>query len=258
MKRLLEDKNMTQAEFADYIGVGRPSITHIMTGRDKSSQTVVSNTLLHFPEINPMWLLKGEGEMYRENVERTVVERLVAEPEPKVVKEQPDQQAAVQKKAVPTEVQSTLFPEEEVADIQQPVVQSQVVSVPQQPVAAAPAQTVVAVQPQPVVPQQPQPVQASVTLPQQPVASVLAQTVAAAQPQPVVPQQPQSVVVPQPVAPVQPQSVVVPQSVAPVQPQPVQASVPEVKEVRREKKLKKIVFFYDDRSFEEFLPSSDE
>ena len=208
LKRLLEDKNMTQAEFADYIGVGRPSITHIMTGRDKSSQTVVSNTLLHFPEINPMWLLKGEGEMYRENVERTVVERLVAEPESKVVKEQPDQQVAVQKKAVPTEVQSTLFPEEEVADIQQPVVQPQVVSVPQRPVS-------------PVQPQ-------VVSVPQQPV-----------------PVQPQVVSMPQqPVSPVQPQVVSMPQQPVPVQ-----------QEVKREKKLKKIVFFYDDRSFEEFLPS---
>ena len=71
LKLLLQEMNLTQSEFADYIGVGRSSITHIMTGRDKSSQTVVSKTLLKFPEINPMWLLKGEGEMYRPHVERT-------------------------------------------------------------------------------------------------------------------------------------------------------------------------------------------
>ncbi|MBP5614733.1 MAG: helix-turn-helix transcriptional regulator, partial [Bacteroidales bacterium] len=62
LKLLLQQVGMSQAEFADYIGVGRPSITHIMSGRDKTSQTVVSKTLLKFPELNPMWLLKGEGE----------------------------------------------------------------------------------------------------------------------------------------------------------------------------------------------------
>lgn len=67
--KILEDKNLTQAAFADLIGVGRPSITHLMTGRDKYSQVVASKTLLTFPDINPMWFLKGEGNMYK-NIEK--------------------------------------------------------------------------------------------------------------------------------------------------------------------------------------------
>lgn len=61
----MEEKNLTQAEFADTIGVGRPNITHLMTGRYTFSQVIASNTLLTFPEINPMWLLKGDGNMYK-------------------------------------------------------------------------------------------------------------------------------------------------------------------------------------------------
>lgn len=63
--KIMEEKNLTQAEFADAIGVGRPNITHLMTGRYTFSQVIASNTLLTFPEINPMWLLKGDGNMYK-------------------------------------------------------------------------------------------------------------------------------------------------------------------------------------------------
>jgi transcriptional regulator with XRE-family HTH domain len=62
---LLEEKKLTQAAFADMIGVGRSSITHLIKGRDKFSNVIASNTLLTFPEINPVWLLKGEGDMYK-------------------------------------------------------------------------------------------------------------------------------------------------------------------------------------------------
>ena len=65
IKKIMAEKNMNQATFADYINVGRPNITHIMTGRDKSSQKVISRILLAFPEISSKWLLNGEGEMYR-------------------------------------------------------------------------------------------------------------------------------------------------------------------------------------------------
>ncbi len=63
--KILEEKDLNQAQFAEIIGVNPSSISHIMNGRDKFSQTVASNTLLSFPEINPMWFLKGEGEMYK-------------------------------------------------------------------------------------------------------------------------------------------------------------------------------------------------
>jgi transcriptional regulator with XRE-family HTH domain len=68
IEKILHDKGLTQAEFADLINVNRSSITHIMTGRNKSSDTVVARTLLTFPDINPNWLSAGEGEMYLEHV----------------------------------------------------------------------------------------------------------------------------------------------------------------------------------------------
>ena len=72
IEEILIDKKLTQAEFADYIGVNRSSITHIMTGRNKSSDTVVASTLLAFPDINPQWLSEGKGEMYKPFSERHI------------------------------------------------------------------------------------------------------------------------------------------------------------------------------------------
>ncbi|MBO4282952.1 MAG: hypothetical protein J5873_07180 [Bacteroidales bacterium] len=210
IKQLLADKGLTQAEFADFIEVGRPSITHIMTGRDKFSQVVVSKTLLHFPEINPMWLLKGEGEMYRENVEKTVVT-------PEMLK-----------KSDRTAVQADLFPMEE--ETESPA------SPASAPLPAAAPDT----HSEPQIVAQPEPAASSPdTLSAPPVVS---------QPLP----QPQVVVsqpVSQPVQPVtQPQVLPQVQPVAPSQPLP---------PVAAGKKIKKIVFFYADRSFEEFYPSED-
>ena len=65
IEKILNDKKITQAEFADYIGVNRSSITHIMTGRNKTSDTVVARTLLAFPDINPQWLSEGIGDVYK-------------------------------------------------------------------------------------------------------------------------------------------------------------------------------------------------
>ena len=68
IEKILQDKEMTQAEFADLIGVNRSSITHLMTGRNKSSDTVAARTLLAFPDINPNWLSYGDGDMYLDYV----------------------------------------------------------------------------------------------------------------------------------------------------------------------------------------------
>lgn len=186
---------MTQAEFADHIGVGRPSITHIMTGRDKTSQTVVSKTLLKFPELNPMWLLKGEGEMYRSHTE----------PVRKVV--------PVVRDTAADEVQTALFPAEE-----------------------AESDTI------PVSTVQESPVGSSITA-----REVFQPVPEEAKPQPMVVREPVITPPPAPVAPVPVAPTVVQPEKQPEKPVEAQPDKPQ-------RKLRKIVFFYDDRSFEEYLP----
>ena len=205
LKLLLQEMQMTQAEFADYIGVGRPSITHIMTGRDKSSQTVVSKTLLKFPEINPMWLLKGEGEMYRSNVEKNVQREISPA----------DISGSV-------EIQSSLFPVEDPVDAASQHV-------------PAPAVTVSSASDRPKTHVAIEKVDQDLTQPQQD---------ESVRPNPLRPQ---------PSMDISAASSVVRESANTASPSTATVTVPD-NESKKNRKLRKIVFFYSDRSFEEYLP----
>ncbi|MCL2131434.1 MAG: helix-turn-helix domain-containing protein [Lentimicrobiaceae bacterium] len=64
IEEILEDKRITQAEFAIRAGISPATITHLFNGRNNLSDSVVSKILDAYREINPMWLLYGEGEKY--------------------------------------------------------------------------------------------------------------------------------------------------------------------------------------------------
>jgi len=65
IEQFLEDKRITQAEFANRAGISPATITHFFNGRNNLSEGVVSKILLAYPEINPIWLLEGKGEKYQ-------------------------------------------------------------------------------------------------------------------------------------------------------------------------------------------------
>ena len=69
IEQILEDKRLTQAEFAIRAGISPATITHLFNGRNNLSEVVVSKILLAYPEINPIWLLEGVGEKYQQNSE---------------------------------------------------------------------------------------------------------------------------------------------------------------------------------------------
>lgn len=70
IEQILEDKRITQAEFANRAGISPATITHLFNGRNNLSETVVSKILLAYPEINPIWLLEGRGEKYQKVIEK--------------------------------------------------------------------------------------------------------------------------------------------------------------------------------------------
>lgn len=75
IKSLLAVKNLTSSQFANEIGVQRSGISHILSGRNKPSLDFILKILDHFPEINEVWLLKGEGEMYKGNSPQELLEK---------------------------------------------------------------------------------------------------------------------------------------------------------------------------------------
>ena len=61
IKEIIEREGMAQSQFADYIGVNRPTLSHILAGRNNPSMEVVMKIHHKFPKINLLWLLDGIG-----------------------------------------------------------------------------------------------------------------------------------------------------------------------------------------------------
>jgi DNA-binding XRE family transcriptional regulator len=63
IRELLETRQLTPTQFADLIGVGRPVISHILSERNKPSLEVVQKIIGAFPDVSLPWLLTGTGSM---------------------------------------------------------------------------------------------------------------------------------------------------------------------------------------------------
>ncbi len=63
IQELLTARELTSSQFADTIGVSRPVVSHILSGRNKPSLEVVQKIVAAFPDLSLPWLLNGEGPM---------------------------------------------------------------------------------------------------------------------------------------------------------------------------------------------------
>lgn len=63
---IISTKNLTNAEFAEAIGVQPSNISHIMSGRNNPSLDLVKKILNRYPEIRLEWLVNGKGAMTKE------------------------------------------------------------------------------------------------------------------------------------------------------------------------------------------------
>ncbi|WP_310395732.1 helix-turn-helix transcriptional regulator [Hymenobacter sp.] len=64
IRLLLEARQFTPTQFADAIGVARPIVSHILSGRNKPSLEVVQRILAAMPDLSMSWLLNGTGPMH--------------------------------------------------------------------------------------------------------------------------------------------------------------------------------------------------
>jgi DNA-binding XRE family transcriptional regulator len=62
---IIREEEMTNARFAQEIGVQSSSISHITSGRNKPSIDLITKILSRFPGISAEWLLQGKGKMYK-------------------------------------------------------------------------------------------------------------------------------------------------------------------------------------------------
>ncbi|KAA9327454.1 helix-turn-helix transcriptional regulator [Hymenobacter busanensis] len=63
IRQLLQARQLSPTQFADTIGVARPIVSHILSGRNKPSLEVVQKIIAAFPDLSMAWLLTGQGQM---------------------------------------------------------------------------------------------------------------------------------------------------------------------------------------------------
>lgn len=61
--QLMVAQHMNQQAFARYINIGTASLSSIFTGRTHPTMKHVVAIMTAFPNVNPNWLIKGEGGM---------------------------------------------------------------------------------------------------------------------------------------------------------------------------------------------------
>ena len=69
IQQFLSAENISQAQFADHIGVARASVSHIVSGRNKPGFDFIEKMTAHYPNLNVEWLITGRGRMYKNSAE---------------------------------------------------------------------------------------------------------------------------------------------------------------------------------------------
>lgn len=68
LKVFIDETGLALSTFADNCGIPRPSLSQILSGRNKKiSDIIIGQIHAAFPELSILWLLFGEGDMYVHN-----------------------------------------------------------------------------------------------------------------------------------------------------------------------------------------------
>ena len=64
LKVFMDNEGLTISQFADKCGIPRPSLSQLLSGRNKKlSDVVVKQIHDQFPDLSVLWLMFGEGSM---------------------------------------------------------------------------------------------------------------------------------------------------------------------------------------------------
>jgi transcriptional regulator with XRE-family HTH domain len=92
LKTLLTRLGLSQKDFSKTIGISSTMMSNIMSGDRDLGWKHAYNIQAKFPNVNPQWLLKGEGEMFLHGKDLTVAE-IYPIPEPETIAD-PEERAA--------------------------------------------------------------------------------------------------------------------------------------------------------------------
>ena len=74
LEQFLSAENISQSQFADYIGMERASVSNVLSGRNKPSFKFIQNTMERYPTLNIEWLILGKGKMYYRDSQQTAMD----------------------------------------------------------------------------------------------------------------------------------------------------------------------------------------
>jgi DNA-binding XRE family transcriptional regulator len=75
IKQVMEHFEETPNSFAEKVGVNRSNLTHIFSGRNQPSLDFAKKVLKAFPEVSTEWLIMGVGNMIKDPAEEVPVQR---------------------------------------------------------------------------------------------------------------------------------------------------------------------------------------
>lgn len=82
IKRILEATQLPPADFATAIGISRSNLTHLLSGRNQPSFSLLEKLLKAFPQIRTEWLVTGLGEMVRDDDNFAQTGNAISQPNP--------------------------------------------------------------------------------------------------------------------------------------------------------------------------------
>ncbi len=85
---ILDYYDISAAVFADAIQVGRSSISHILSGRNKPSLDFVLKIVQTYPEVELYWLLNGKGNFPKSDNEEVAPSKNIKIPAPSLNSEE--------------------------------------------------------------------------------------------------------------------------------------------------------------------------
>ncbi len=71
IRKFITERDLTSTKFADEIGVPRPSISHILSDRNKPSLEIIQKMYKRYPELGLNWFLDEEEKMPENNSQST-------------------------------------------------------------------------------------------------------------------------------------------------------------------------------------------
>ncbi len=71
LQKILTEKGLSAAKFAEILQIQRSNVSHVLSGRNNPGYEFIKKIMEHYPDINPGWLILGNGSMYKEDINKT-------------------------------------------------------------------------------------------------------------------------------------------------------------------------------------------